>query len=215
MTWSSDATQDADIRIVDPRISRAHLILRFEQGKWLAIDNGSVNGTFVNGYRRPVIDIHDGQSINIGNAGGPRLSFEVGQQRRKAGRRPGAGSQRPLSRPPPMVDASPARTAPVRTHRARPAARDAGQAQGRPSRPRRDSLQLAADRADAASSRPARDHPTDVHVPAPTGQPSPPSAEINGGQRRFGATAGRGVAHRDDRRQRGLWRRIQSCDAGL
>jgi ABC transport system ATP-binding/permease protein len=70
---------DADIRISDPRISREHLILRFEQGKWLAIDNGSVNGTFANGYRRPVIDIRDGQSINIGNAGGPRLTFEVGQ----------------------------------------------------------------------------------------------------------------------------------------
>ena len=79
---------DADIRIVDPRISRAHLILRFEQDKWLAIDNGSVNGTFVNGYRRPVIDIHDGQSINIGNAGGPQLSFEVGQQRGRSGRPP-------------------------------------------------------------------------------------------------------------------------------
>ncbi|MGB7867887.1 MAG: FHA domain-containing protein, partial [Mycobacterium sp.] len=86
--------EDADIRIVDPRISRAHLILRFEQGKWLAIDNGSVNGTFVNGYRRPVIDIHDGQSINIGNAGGPQLSFEVGQQRGRPARPPGAGSQR-------------------------------------------------------------------------------------------------------------------------
>jgi ABC transport system ATP-binding/permease protein len=85
---------DADIRIADPRISRAHLILRFEQGKWLAIDNGSVNGTFVNGYRRPVIDIHDGQSINIGNAGGPQLSFEVGQHGGRAGRPPGAGSPR-------------------------------------------------------------------------------------------------------------------------
>ncbi len=68
----------ADVRIADPRISRAHLILRFEHGKWVAIDNGSVNGTFVNGYRRPVIDIHDGQSINVGNAGGPRLTFEIG-----------------------------------------------------------------------------------------------------------------------------------------
>ncbi|MGC1735642.1 FHA domain-containing protein, partial [Mycobacterium sp.] len=73
----------ADIRIADPRISRAHLILRFEQGKWVAIDNGSVNGTFVNGYRRPVVDIHDGQSINIGNADGPRLTFEVGPRRGK------------------------------------------------------------------------------------------------------------------------------------
>ncbi|MBV9318850.1 MAG: FHA domain-containing protein, partial [Mycobacterium sp.] len=81
----------ADIRITDPRISRAHLILRFEQGKWQAIDNGSVNGTYVNGYRMPVIDIHDGQSINIGNAGGPRLTFELGQQPQRAGRPPATG----------------------------------------------------------------------------------------------------------------------------
>jgi pSer/pThr/pTyr-binding forkhead associated (FHA) protein len=79
----------ADIRIADPRISRAHLILRFEQGKWLAIDNGSVNGTFVNGYRRPVVDIYDGQSINVGNAGGPRLTFEVGPTRGNGGQPPG------------------------------------------------------------------------------------------------------------------------------
>ncbi len=78
----------ADIRIIDPRISRAHLILRFDQGKWLAIDNGSVNGTYVNGYRTPVIDIHDGQSINIGNAGGPRLTFELQQQPQRVGRPP-------------------------------------------------------------------------------------------------------------------------------
>jgi ABC transport system ATP-binding/permease protein len=80
----------ADVRIADPRISRAHLILRFEQGKWVAIDNGSVNGTFVNGYRSPVIDVYDGQSINVGNAGGPQLTFEVGPRRSKAGRSPGA-----------------------------------------------------------------------------------------------------------------------------
>jgi ABC-type multidrug transport system ATPase subunit len=84
----------ADVRIADPRISRAHLILRFEQGKWVAIDNGSVNGTFVNGYRRPVIDVHDGQSINIGNAGGPQLTFEIGARR-------GQGAPPPAGGPPP------------------------------------------------------------------------------------------------------------------
>ncbi|GLD43834.1 ABC transporter ATP-binding protein [Mycobacterium kiyosense] len=71
----------ADLRIPDPRISRAHLILRFEQGRWLAIDNGSLNGTYVAGYRMPVVDVHDGQSINIGNPAGPRLTFELGGQR--------------------------------------------------------------------------------------------------------------------------------------
>jgi len=68
---------NADLRIADPRISREHLILRFDHGRWLAIDN-SLNGTYLNGYRMPVIDIHDGQSINVGNPRGPRLTFAIG-----------------------------------------------------------------------------------------------------------------------------------------
>jgi ABC transport system ATP-binding/permease protein len=78
----------ADLRIADPRISRAHLILRFDQGRWLAIDNGSLNGTYVNGYRMPVIDIHDGQSINVGNPQGPRLTFAIGPQQGQTSRPP-------------------------------------------------------------------------------------------------------------------------------
>ncbi|OBA60913.1 ABC transporter ATP-binding protein [Mycobacterium sp. 1100029.7] len=78
--------QHADLRIADPRISRAHLIVRFEQGRWLAIDNGSLNGTYVNGYRMPVVDIHDGQSINVGNPQGPRLTFAVGPQQGQSSR---------------------------------------------------------------------------------------------------------------------------------
>jgi ABC transport system ATP-binding/permease protein len=97
----------ADVRIADPRISRAHLILRFDQGKWVAIDNGSVNGTFVNGYRMPVIDIHDGQSINVGNAGGPRLTFEVGPRRGKGGQPPGNGAQSTVSWSTPAAPGAP------------------------------------------------------------------------------------------------------------
>ncbi len=78
----------ADLRITHPLISRAHLLLRFDQGRWLAIDNGSLNGTFVNGRRVPVVDIHDGQSVNIGNPDGPRLTFEVGRHQGMAGRPP-------------------------------------------------------------------------------------------------------------------------------
>jgi ABC-type multidrug transport system ATPase subunit/predicted component of type VI protein secretion system len=113
----------ADIRIIDPRISRAHLILRFDQGKWQAIDNGSVNGTYLNGYRTPVIDIHDGQSINIGNAGGPRLTFELQQQPQRAGRPPMAGSVPDAHAPtvswstrpdaPPRVEPAPPRPRPT------------------------------------------------------------------------------------------------------
>ncbi|MCV6975917.1 FHA domain-containing protein [Mycobacterium bourgelatii] len=90
----------ADLRIPDPRISRAHLVLRFDQGRWLAIDNGSLNGTYVNGYRMPVVDIHDGQSINVGNPAGPRLTFEVGQQR-------GPTARPPLAQPRSIHDGGP------------------------------------------------------------------------------------------------------------
>ncbi|HTZ12031.1 MAG TPA: FHA domain-containing protein [Mycobacterium sp.] len=166
--------EDADIRIVDPRISREHLILRFEQGKWLAIDNGSVNGTFINGYRRPVIDIHDGQSINIGNAGGPQLSFEVGPPRGRPGRPPGAGSTR--AREPSTISWS-TPSPPGPPAGSRPPGQGGGPRRGapRPSRPPAPPQQPVP-HAGHAPRQPTRDHPTDVHVPPPP--PSPPSAEV-------------------------------------
>src|ERR1700760_883683 len=100
----------ADVRVPDTRISRVHLILRFEQGKWVAIDNGSVNGTFVNGYRRPVVDIQDGQSINIGNAAGPLLTFEIGPRRGKGApppARPRPTAQQTVTWSTPATPASP------------------------------------------------------------------------------------------------------------
>jgi ABC transport system ATP-binding/permease protein len=84
----------ADMRITHPLISRAHLLLRFDQGRWLAIDNGSLNGTYVNGRRVPVVDIHDGQTINIGNPDGPQLAFGVGHHAGAAGRPPQTASMR-------------------------------------------------------------------------------------------------------------------------
>jgi ABC-type multidrug transport system ATPase subunit len=88
----------ADMRITHPLISRAHLLLRFDQGRWLAIDNGSLNGTYVHGRRVPVIDIHDGQTINIGNPDGPTLNFEIGRHDGIAGRPPQTTSM-PIARP--------------------------------------------------------------------------------------------------------------------
>jgi ABC-type multidrug transport system ATPase subunit len=84
----------ADMRITHPLISRAHLLLRYDQGRWLAIDNGSLNGTFANGRRVPVVDLHDGQSINIGNPDGPLLTFEIGHHEGMAGRPPETESMR-------------------------------------------------------------------------------------------------------------------------
>src|SRR5262245_50725169 len=78
----------ADVRIAHPLISRAHLVLRFDQGRWVAIDNGSLNGMYVNGRRVPVADIHDGLQVNIGNPDGPGLTFEVGRHQGSAGTPP-------------------------------------------------------------------------------------------------------------------------------
>jgi ABC-type multidrug transport system ATPase subunit len=84
----------ADVRIGNPLISRAHLVLRFDQGRWVAIDNGSLNGLYVNGRRVPTADIHDGMRINVGNPDGPALTFEVGRHHGSAGTPPSTTSVR-------------------------------------------------------------------------------------------------------------------------
>jgi ABC-type multidrug transport system ATPase subunit/predicted component of type VI protein secretion system len=78
----------ADVRIAHPLISRAHLMLRFDQGRWMAIDNGSLNGLYVRGQRVPMVDITDGMGVNVGNPDGPHLTFEVGRHQGSAGTPP-------------------------------------------------------------------------------------------------------------------------------
>ena len=41
----------ADVRIPHPGISRSHLILRHLDGDWIAVDDNSSNGIFVDGHR--------------------------------------------------------------------------------------------------------------------------------------------------------------------
>src|SRR5271166_4666321 len=78
----------ADVRVAHPLISRTHLIVRFDQGRWIAVDNGSLNGLYVHNRRVPVVDIQDGMRVNIGNPDGPALTFEVGRHQGSAGRPP-------------------------------------------------------------------------------------------------------------------------------
>ncbi|KRE25276.1 ABC transporter ATP-binding protein [Mycobacterium sp. Soil538] len=89
----------ADVRIAHPLISRAHLVLRFDQGRWLAIDNGSLNGMFVNGRRVPAVDIADGAALHVGNPDGPLLTFEVGRHQGSAGTPPPTTSVPVAARP--------------------------------------------------------------------------------------------------------------------
>ncbi|MBV8929425.1 MAG: ATP-binding cassette domain-containing protein, partial [Mycobacteriaceae bacterium] len=78
----------ADVRVAHPLVSRAHVVLRYDRGRWVAIDNGSLNGMFVDHRRVPAVDIRDGGHINIGNPDGPRLTFEVGRHTGSVGRPP-------------------------------------------------------------------------------------------------------------------------------
>ncbi len=75
----------ADLRVAHPLIARAHLLLRFDKGRWIAVDNHSMNGVFLNGRRVPMVDIQDGQSVNIGKPDGPRITFHVGQHQGTVG----------------------------------------------------------------------------------------------------------------------------------
>src|ERR1700737_2812231 len=78
----------ADVRIADRLVSRPHVLCRFQGGRWMAIDNGSLNGMFVEQRRVPTIDIRDGMCIHISNPNGPRVTFEVGRVEGAVGRPP-------------------------------------------------------------------------------------------------------------------------------
>ncbi|OBF94397.1 ABC transporter ATP-binding protein [Mycobacterium sp. 852002-51163_SCH5372311] len=96
----------ADLRIAHPLIARAHLLLRFDKGRWVAIDNNSLNGMFVNGQRVPAVDIRDGQAINIGKPDGPQLSFKVGHHSGTVGLLPPTEKQ-PVIAPPASSNTGP------------------------------------------------------------------------------------------------------------
>lgn len=68
----------ADVRITHPLVSRIHLIIRFVDGKWIAEDQRSLNGIFVNGRQVGWVEVRDDTVINLGDPGGPRLTFALG-----------------------------------------------------------------------------------------------------------------------------------------
>src|SRR6185436_831360 len=112
----------ADIRIAHPLISRAHLVLRFDQGRWVGIDNGSLNGLYVKGRRVPAVDIADGQTVNVGSPDGPGLTFEVGRHQGSAGTPPQTTSVPLASRPSPAYPSQPPPPPPTSRPRIQPPA---------------------------------------------------------------------------------------------
>ena len=57
---------DCTLHIAEGSVSGHHAFLALAQGKWTLRDNGSSNGTFVNGERISEAEIHDGDEVQFG-----------------------------------------------------------------------------------------------------------------------------------------------------
>jgi len=68
-------SEESEIVLVDPSVSRAHAILQVEAGRTLVRDLNSTNGTFVNGRRIEAQTLRDGDELRFGNT---RMRFESG-----------------------------------------------------------------------------------------------------------------------------------------
>jgi hypothetical protein len=55
-----------DVQLPDPEVSRQHLVLRYSQGNWYVQDQGSTQGTQVNGKSVQAIRLKHGDRISIG-----------------------------------------------------------------------------------------------------------------------------------------------------
>src|SRR3954451_3220047 len=67
----------ADVRLPHPAVSRAHVLLRYVDGGWIAIDNESLNGMFVGNRGVSSAEFRDGTTITVGTPAGPLLTFEL------------------------------------------------------------------------------------------------------------------------------------------
>jgi soluble lytic murein transglycosylase-like protein len=103
--------EDCDVRFDahrDTRVSNHHAEIRFERGRYVVVDVGSTNGTFVNGKLVRTHALRDGDKIVFGAQGGPEVRFEIEESFRTTPRINGAPPPVEVSvarRPPPDLSA--------------------------------------------------------------------------------------------------------------
>ncbi len=66
-------SEESEIVLVDPSVSRTHAVVEIEAGGAVVRDLGSTNGTFVNGRRIDVARLGDGDELVFGNT---KMRFE-------------------------------------------------------------------------------------------------------------------------------------------
>jgi pSer/pThr/pTyr-binding forkhead associated (FHA) protein len=57
----------ADLVIAEASVSRLHAVLRRQDSRWQVIDQGSVNGTFLDGRRITSAELRAGQELRFGS----------------------------------------------------------------------------------------------------------------------------------------------------
>jgi len=67
-------SEESEIVLVDPSVSRAHAVVEIDAGEAVVRDLGSTNGTFVNGRRIEAKPLRDGDELRFGNT---RMRFEA------------------------------------------------------------------------------------------------------------------------------------------
>ncbi|HYK34088.1 MAG TPA: cytochrome P450 [Streptosporangiaceae bacterium] len=78
-TYRVGRDPESDLVIADARVSRQHIELRFSEGRWVLADNGSANGTFLQGRRVRLIEIDRHCLVRLGHpADGVVLLCAVG-----------------------------------------------------------------------------------------------------------------------------------------
>jgi hypothetical protein len=78
-TYTIGRDYQADISVQDPRVSREHAVVRFEDGRWVLEDRGSTNGTFAGGQRIGRLEITGPCAVSLGHPGdGPVLRLAPG-----------------------------------------------------------------------------------------------------------------------------------------
>jgi len=70
--------QPAEMLLTDPKVSRLHCELAVTSGRVIIRDEGSLNGTTVDGVTIFKAELRDGQTIGVGDS---KLRFELGQDR--------------------------------------------------------------------------------------------------------------------------------------
>lgn len=67
-------SEEGEIVLVDPSVSRAHAVVEIDRGGAFVRDLGSTNGTFLNGRRIKAESLRDGDELRFGNT---RMRFEA------------------------------------------------------------------------------------------------------------------------------------------